>query len=156
MKLLSTGRKGLKKTCKAVKKIKKPPADYCMLLKCLKPTLEVHAPMLPPYAFVFLCYLSRTPYSTLPFISKAVLCTEKLQNWHLTECVTRQVVQCFISLPVEKLANEVLCSRLEEMYMITPTVWHLLTPAIRKLHAKHNPHNELRLSSHKVNKVCFS
>lgn len=34
--------------------------------------------------------------------------------------------------------------------------WHLLTPAIRKLLTRHNPHNELCLSSNKVNKFCFS
>lgn len=40
--------------------------------------------------------------------------------------------------------------------MVSQLVWHLLTLAIRKLQAKHNLHNELRLSSHKVNTVSFS
>lgn len=104
--------------------------------------------MQPCFHFMHLLFLVfiRALYFTLPLISIGAV---KLQNWHLTERVTRQVVQCYISLPAEKLANEVLCSRLE-MHMVNWSVLHLSTSAAWKLHAKHNPHNELGLSSQKL------
>lgn len=65
-------------------------------------------------------------------------------------------MQCSISPPVVKLPDEVLCFRPEEMYMMNWLVWHLLTPAVRKLVTKHNPHKEVWLPSNKFPKFCFS
>lgn len=150
MRLLSTGRKGLKTPEKQWTKTKPNSRSLCFteMPKTLCRSMQ------PCFHFKHLLFLVfiRALYSMLPFIS---IGTVKLQNWHLTDCVTRQVVQRYISLPAEKLANEVLCSRLE-MHMVNWSVLHLFTSAAWKLHAKHNPHNELGLSSQKVNKVCFS
>lgn len=65
-------------------------------------------------------------------------------------------MQCSISPSVVKLPDEVLCFRPEEMYMMNWLVWHLLTPAVRKLVTKHNPHKEVWLPSNKFPKFCFS
>lgn len=65
-------------------------------------------------------------------------------------------MQCSISPSVVKLPDEVLCFRPEEMYMMNWLVWHLPTPAVRKLVTKHNPHKEVWLPSNKFPKFCFS